>query len=167
MSIYINNSSMLYQDGTNMVDYLNSRNIEIFIDRNLKDIEKDCFVSLLDLSTYEDSNVSLKCGAEVGLSDLFKLLIIVVTNPSNEKLNHELLIKFKANLFEMEDIVLFLKDARIFEKIESGKEMLNNCTSIEQRSKFRKYLSKDLNDLVNDIKKVKEYNSLAEDVAKA
>lgn len=166
--IYINANSFAYIDGKSLNDYFTAKGIQFHSGTNLKDVEDDCILSLIDLSQFEDSKVSIKCGAEIGLSDVFKLIIIAVTNPSNNELNSEL-IGFKAHIFKREDIHLFIKDDKLLDRLKRGSKHLSKMERIDDRIAWRSYLSEDLNELVakmlSDRKEKDRLASIAKEAA--
>jgi hypothetical protein len=125
MSIYINAKSPLNIDGKNLLDYLKETKIEHYIDRNLKDVEDKCCISLIDLSDFDNSNVSLKCGADIGFSNGFMLMIIAIIRPENIKLKDELK-NFGAHTFKKEDVGLFFNDTETLK--QRTEQMLKNAT---------------------------------------
>ena len=160
--IYINEKGLAYLDGKYLTDHFAAKGIRCHLDTNLKDVEKDCVMSLIDLSQFDGSNVSLKCGADIGLSDVFKLIIIAVTNPSNKALNDEL-IGFKAHVLNKDEIYSFMKDERMLDKIKrSVEEVISKAEKIDDRIMWRSYLSTELNGIVAQlITEKREKNRLA------
>jgi hypothetical protein len=172
MCIYINSASPINIGDENLIDYLKSKGIEPYVDRNLKDVEEKCCMSLINLSMFDSLNVNLKCGIDIGFSDAVDLLTFAIIDSNNSNLKNEL-SKLNVRVFNKDLLEIFLNDAKIFKRIQELKSVLGQESKLDERKKCRQLISLVLNETIEEIRTRKEkkintksVDSMLKDVAR-
>lgn len=145
MSIYINtNGRSMAINGLDLKDYMINKGIDVHTNHhNIEDIENGCCACMINLTDFNNKNINLRSGIDIGLANWFNLFTLLVVDPSNGELKDELLsLGININIFSEEIIKAHLD--KILETIIKFRSDIEGFRpeSLDARKKARKMLCK-------------------------